>query len=86
MSRSVSIIALSAPDIVNLPCDTVTERLVVRGLCCGYCKGQGEVLRRDATTHEWEYLKCPLCKGSGDLDADVTVEWKPRKGRHGHGQ
>jgi len=77
MSEARHFIELAAPSIVNRPGETVTERMAVPGLRCGYCKGQGEVLRYNEATQEWEYSECPVCHGGGKLDATVTVEWKP---------
>lgn len=52
-----------------------TERLVSRGLCCGYCQGNGYFWGLDEFG---ESVKepCPVCGGSCELDAEVTIVWK----------
>lgn len=54
------------------------ENFVSTGHKCGYCKGNGwfsgERKRAAART-----CMCPrpVCGGSGELDAIITVDWKP---------
>lgn len=56
------------------------EVFVSSGHKCCYCQGNGYFWGRDDVS---EAVKepCPMCGGSGELDAIVTVEW--RKGRKG---
>lgn len=76
--RRVSI-ELEVPNMVNLPLDgELCETLVSEAHECNYCHGQGEVLRMDAEGMEWEYQKCPVCQGLGELDAEVTIRWRVR--------
>lgn len=52
-----------------------TERVLSRGHKCPYCQGNGYFWQED----DWDerYKKeCPICKGSGKLDAVITIEWK----------
>lgn len=51
------------------------ERLVSEGHTCGYCHGNGFFWGLDEYG-ENEKTPCPMCKGSGRLDAVITVEWK----------
>ena len=51
------------------------ELLVSPGHKCGYCRGNGWFWSEE----QGERIKanCPVCGGSGQLDAVVTVDWKP---------
>ena len=49
------------------------ERIESRGYTCEYCHGQGGFLK------DSEGKICPVCEGSGKMDAEVTIKWKPRK-------
>lgn len=53
-----------------------TETLVSPGHVCNYCHGSGEVLGEDS---EGESVigVCPVCEGSGEMDAEVTITWRP---------
>lgn len=78
-SRRKVIIELDAPSIVSLPYSgVVEERIVSEGHECSYCRGHGRVLRLDAAGEEWEWQECPVCGGTGELDAEVTIRWKAR--------
>lgn len=53
----------------------MTDYIESRGHSCPYCQGNGYHWQED----EWQerYKKeCPICKGSGRLDAVITIEWK----------
>ena len=53
----------------------MTDHIESRGHKCPCCQGNGYHWQED----EWQerYKKeCPICKGSGRLDAVITVEWK----------
>ncbi|RRD01972.1 hypothetical protein [Prevotella sp. OH937_COT-195] len=57
------------------PGGRMTERVESRGHSCPYCQGNGFHWQED----DWQerYKKeCPICNGSGMLDAVITVEWK----------
>ena len=57
------------------PGGRMMERIESRGHRCPYCQGNGYHWQED----EWQerYKKeCPICKGSGRLDAMITIEWK----------
>ena len=68
MSKVHQILALYAPET-----ECREERHFVRGLRCGYCHGEGGFWS-DADG-EAVIAACPLCKGSGKMDAEVTVRW-----------
>ena len=57
------------------PGGRMIDRIESRGHRCPYCQGNGYLWQED----EWQerYKKeCPICKGSGRLDAMITIEWK----------
>ena len=58
-----------------IPGGRMTESLESRGYSCPYCQGNGFHWQED----EYQVLykkECPICKGSGRLNAVVTIEWK----------
>lgn len=44
---------------------------------CGRCDGSG--IFREDQPHGIVIKECPVCNGSGKLDAVITIEWKPSK-------
>lgn len=54
------------------------ELLTSPGHVCGYCHGMG-YFRGSWCNREEEPKSCPVCGGTGQVDAIVTVEWKPSK-------
>ena len=63
-----------APGLMS-PGSRMSETIESRGYNCPYCHGNGYHWQED----EWQecYKKeCPICRGSGKLDAVITVEWK----------
>lgn len=82
MSKKKSVIELAVPENI-LPSRTKAVEAVVRemyyspGHVCSYCKGNGWFWGEER--RERVKIDCPVCKGSGELDAVVTVEWKPSK-------
>ena len=75
MSAKSDIIKITPSEFVGV--GNMEETITSNGHLCGYCHGNGffwgEQLR--------EYVKknCPVCNGSGKLDAVITIEWKPSK-------
>ena len=75
MSAKSDIIKITPSECVGV--GNMKETITSNGHLCGYCHGNGffwgEQLR--------EYVKknCPVCNGSGKLDAVITIEWKPSK-------
>ena len=60
------------------PGGRMMERIESRGHRCPYCQGNGYLWQED----EWQerYKKeCPICKGSGRLNAVITIEWKAER-------
>lgn len=78
MSKREEFIKIVAPDYIQPAAyRIIKEFLCSKGHTCSYCHGngwfwnevQGENIKKD----------CPVCHGSGELDAVVTIEWKPSK-------
>lgn len=55
------------------------ERLVLHGLRCGYCQGNGWFWGHDEIG---ESVKepCPICKGRKTVEAEVRIDWKAEGG------
>lgn len=51
------------------------ERMESRGHECGYCHGHGGFAGDPRMGDAWK--ECPVCKGCGKMDAEVTIKWKP---------
>lgn len=70
MSKVDRMVELVSPRI-----NSVSEQLKSTGHECNYCQSNGYFWGVD---EYGEPIKeaCPLCKGSGKLDAVVTIEWK----------
>ena len=73
MSKEKRIIEI-APGRMS-PGGRMTERVVSRGHSCPYCQGNGYLWQEDEWRERYKQ-ECLICKGSGRLDAVVTVEWK----------
>lgn len=74
MSKEQRIIDI-APGRMS-PGGRMTESFESRGHSCPYCQGNGYHWQEDE--YQEPYKKpCTVCKGSGQLNAVVTVEWKP---------
>lgn len=53
------------------------ENFVSTGHKCGYCKGNGYYTGMEEDSRDTVHKTCPVCGGSGELDAIITVDWKP---------
>lgn len=53
------------------------ETFASTGHRCGYCHGTGFFW--GAEGREPVKTDCPVCRGSGKLDAVITIGWKPSK-------
>lgn len=75
MSVKNDIIKVTPPVFVGD--GNMKETITSNGHLCEYCHGNGffwsEILRERVKTD------CPVCKGSGKLNALITIEWKPSK-------
>ncbi len=78
-------IELFAPAVLR---ENRPERFTVKGFTCPECHGNGWNLRQtfddaDVESRGWGKEVCPVCGGTGEIDAEVTVNWKTRKGGAG---
>lgn len=71
MSKEVKLVGLVPPSYKQSK-----ELVVSKGHTCGYCHGNGWFWGRDEFGDSVKNA-CPVCEGSGMLDAVVTIEWKP---------
>ena len=63
-----------APRLIS-PGGRITEVLESRGHECTYCQGNGYFWQENCYRERYKQ-ECPICKGSGRLDAVITIEWK----------
>ena len=73
MSKEKRIIEI-APGQMS-PGGRMTDRIESLGHRCPYCQGNGYLWQEDELQEPYKEV-CPICGGSGELDAVVTVEWK----------
>lgn len=71
MSKQIKLVELVSPNYKQ-----GKELVVSKGHTCGYCHGNGWFWGIDEFRDRVKNT-CPLCEGSGMLDAIVTIEWKP---------
>lgn len=57
------------------------EHIVSRGHTCRYCYGEGGFGGDPCRGEEW--TPCPVCKGSGKMEAEVTIKWKALESEKG---
>jgi DnaJ-class molecular chaperone len=60
------------------PCGTTTEHMYSNGHKCRYCGGRGWFYK-DNENKESETVSCPLCDGTGEMDAIIHVVWQPTR-------
>ena len=75
-------IELSAPKVFR---EHRPEHFAVKGFTCPECNGNGWCWREEindplARPDGWLKVDCPVCGGTGEVDAEVTVNWKKQKG------
>jgi DnaJ-class molecular chaperone len=71
MSRKITEIVLDAE---NIAVTGQVDGFYSKGHVCGYCHGNGWIWGRNKYREE-QQEECPICGGSGELDAIVTVKW-----------
>lgn len=75
MSVKNDMIQITPPVFVRV--GNMKEIITSSGHTCGYCHGSGFFWRDEM--RERVKTPCPVCDGSGKLDAVITVNWKPSK-------
>lgn len=75
MSKNKQFISITPPIFVNE--SGGMESLNSPGHKCSLCRGNGWSWGEEE--RERVKITCPACKGSGKLDAIITIEWKPAK-------
>ena len=70
MSKVKRILELHPPDG-----EASKECLTSPGHVCGYCNGKG-YFTLPKGHQEVETRGCPVCGGTGQVDAKITIEWK----------
>lgn len=72
MSRIKTVLELTPPDFAIRE-----EHLLSAPMTCGYCHGQGYFLGFVHPYGDEGTTECPMCKGSGKVEAEVRIKWKP---------
>ena len=77
MSKSNQIIVLSPPPHPSIG---ITETIQSIPFDCTGCGGEGySGWDTNPVTLEYEKQKCNICNGTGKLEAEITINWKPTK-------
>lgn len=56
------------------------ERMFTVPMTCGCCHGQGHFASFVHPYGDDVATECPVCKGSGRVEAEVRIRWKPSEG------
>nr|DAK13862.1 MAG TPA: Inhibitor of TRAP, regulated by-TRAP, AT, TRAP, tryptophan RNA-binding.06A [Caudoviricetes sp.] len=56
----------------------MTDQVESQGHICPYCQGNGYRWQEDNWQERFKQ-ECPICRGSGKLDAVINVVWKASK-------
>lgn len=75
MSVKNDIIKITPPALIGV--DNMKETIISSGHPCYYCSDSGFFLEKQQRKRVKK--DCPVCNGSGKLDAVITIEWKPSK-------
>ncbi len=71
MSKLKHMVELTPPDYLS-----TEQRLTSPGMECGYCHGRGTFVYDDRWGDDVVRI-CPVCRGEGRVDAEITIKWKP---------
>lgn len=63
-----------APRLMS-PGGRMTEVLESRGHACSYCQGNGYFWQENVYRERYKQ-ECCICKGSGKLDAVISIQWR----------
>lgn len=75
MSTQRRVIELTPPDTSIF----TPEDIYCNNFTCRYCGGKGYFYRDSQETKESETCQCPVCEGSGMMDAVARVVWLPSR-------
>lgn len=73
MSTKYAIIKIIPSEFIGA--GNMKETITSNGHSCEYCQGNGFFWGEQQ--RERVKKDCPVCNGSGILDAVITIEWKP---------
>ena len=74
MSENNHVIKITPPLLIGP--DNRHETILSPGHMCTFCHGNGSFCSEMGHDDE-EKKVCPVCNGSGILDAAIRVEWSP---------
>ena len=82
MSARKQIVLLETPPVIQ---EGKAERFVVDGFVCPECRGNKVVYRQrfddaDVDSRGWGRTPCTVCGGTGEIVAEVAVNWKKKGG------
>ena len=79
MSKNRQVITVSPP--LFLKETGRKEQMRSEGHVCSHCHGNGYFWQLPDCGKDSVKEVCPVCGGSGRLDAVITIEWRPSGGR-----
>jgi DnaJ-class molecular chaperone len=56
-----------------------TETITINGFECPACSGRGHFMAEKVGHDEWQQQNCDHCGGSGEMCADILVQWIKNK-------
>ncbi|WP_165026773.1 hypothetical protein [Dysgonomonas sp. ZJ279] len=80
MSKVINVLEISQPDGMSYSHTGEVFKIPQR---CNNCKGDGGFYI-DNRSHRYDpemgghYQPCGVCKGTGELEANIVVGWKPK--------
>lgn len=77
MSKTKQVITLSPP--LFLKEMGRKEQMYSAGHVCSYCHGRGWLWLHPDGEKDSVKDDCPICQGTGKLDAVITIEWRPHQ-------
>lgn len=73
MSKEIRMIEINPGRMI--PGGRMSGSFESKGHACTYCQGNGYLWQLDRF-EDPSKMECQICKGSGKLDATITIEWK----------
>ena len=72
MSKKSEILTIEPGDFYGFIHD---EHYLSTGHECSYCNGRGYFIPTQVGYNEYKENRCPVCKGTGWLKAEITIHW-----------